>query len=210
MAFDRLGFSQDDFAVFALPGFAVRMAAIRERLRPRLEALGDRIAPEVSRLVGTDHFAHVARHQRRTVTPPAETWVALGPSPRGYKMFPHLLVAVSRGGLHARATVRNECGARPRMAMAAMIAQQAPQLGRTLGRVEVRSYDRWDTEGFPEQAEPGEPEFWREIAARLALKGGLLDLGVGWPAARAPGLTLGDVVPAFRALLPLYKRLLEM
>jgi uncharacterized protein YktB (UPF0637 family) len=207
MVLDRLGFSAEDFAVFGISGFASRMQAIRERLSPRLYAVGERLAPEVSRLCGRDHYPHVARHQRRSVSPPPETWVALGPSMRGYKMFPHLLLTVSRGGLHARATVRNECDTRARLA--ALVSKQAGQLGRTLARVDVRRYDAWDPEAFPEACDAAEPEFWKAVAARLALKGGLLDVGVGWPASRAPGLTVGDVVPAFRALLPLYKRLLS-
>jgi uncharacterized protein YktB (UPF0637 family) len=41
-------------------------------------------------------FVHVARHARRTVNPPDDTWAALGTDKRGYKKDVHFKVAVSR------------------------------------------------------------------------------------------------------------------
>lgn len=33
---------------------------------------------------------HIAKHARRHVNPPPNTWLALSASPRGYKMLPHI------------------------------------------------------------------------------------------------------------------------
>src|SRR5436189_282933 len=59
-----------DFKVFDVKGFQPRMSEIRSRIRPKLEALGRSLAPTVSRSLGTEVFAHVAKHARRTVNPP--------------------------------------------------------------------------------------------------------------------------------------------
>jgi len=73
------------------------MDALGTRVRPKLDALGRSLAPAVARSVGGETFAHVAKHARRTVTPPDDTWVAFGPDRRGYKKHCHFKVAVSRG-----------------------------------------------------------------------------------------------------------------
>jgi uncharacterized protein YktB (UPF0637 family) len=41
----------------------------------------------------------VARHARRTVNPPDDTWVAFAPDRRGYKKHCHFKVAVSRNAV---------------------------------------------------------------------------------------------------------------
>lgn len=89
-------FDRNDFSVFDITGFEDRMHAIRERIRPRLEAIGTALAPAVSEIVDEPVYAHVARHARRTVNPPDDTWVAFGPDKRGYKKDVHFRIAVSR------------------------------------------------------------------------------------------------------------------
>lgn len=90
------GFTASDFKVFDLKGFQPRMAAIRAQIRPKLEALGADLLPDVARITGGEAFAHVAKHARRTVNPPDDTWVAFGPDRRGYKKACHFKVAISR------------------------------------------------------------------------------------------------------------------
>jgi uncharacterized protein YktB (UPF0637 family) len=90
------GFTRADFQVFDIPDFQGRMAAIRSRIRPQLEGLGAALLSDVARLIGDDAFAHVAKHARRTVNPPNDTWVAFASDKRGYKKHPHFKVAVSR------------------------------------------------------------------------------------------------------------------
>ncbi len=90
------GFTAKDFQVFAIPNFSGRMAAIRQKIQPKLATLAEEMGPELRRLVGSEIFAHVAKHMRRTVNPPADTWVAFGPDKRGYKKTQHFKVAISR------------------------------------------------------------------------------------------------------------------
>jgi len=90
------GFGPADFKVFEIDGFAPRMAAIRTRIRPKLEAAGKDLLPDVTRMGGAEAFAHVARHARRTVNAPDDTWVAFAGDQRGYKKHCHFKVAISR------------------------------------------------------------------------------------------------------------------
>ena len=92
-------FTESDFKVFDLEGFALRMEAIRSRIRPKLEAAGRELLPDVARIAGGEAFPHVARHARRTVNPPGDTWVAFAPDKRGYKKHCHFKLAVSRGAV---------------------------------------------------------------------------------------------------------------
>src|SRR5215472_5437742 len=112
----RLGFTADDFRVFRIPGFSARMNEIYARIRPRLIRLGDQLAPELGRRLHMEFFPHVAKHARRSVNPPPETWTAFGPSPRGYKRYGYLALCVSGAGLHARAVVKSEADGREQMA----------------------------------------------------------------------------------------------
>lgn len=89
-------FTAGNFRVFEVPDFAGRMEAIAVEIRPKLAALGEVLAPGVGRLVRDEVFPHVAKHARRTVNPPEDTWVAFGPERRGYKKDVHFKVAISK------------------------------------------------------------------------------------------------------------------
>jgi len=93
------GFTAKDFQVFAIPDFPGRMAAIRGQIQPKLFALAEEIGPNLKPIVGSEAFPHVAKHMRRTVNPPDDTWVAFGPEKRGYKKAQHFKVAISRHSL---------------------------------------------------------------------------------------------------------------
>jgi uncharacterized protein YktB (UPF0637 family) len=89
-------FTSADFKIFALTGFHERMAAIILKIRPKLASIGEALAPKISELVDQPLFVHVAKHARRTVNPPDDTWAAFGADRRGYKKDVHFKVAVSR------------------------------------------------------------------------------------------------------------------
>lgn len=88
------GFTAEDFDVFTVPGLESRMEVLIERVRPKLESLGAEIAPYISVLCGEEMFIHVAKHARRTVNPPIDTWVAWAANKRGYKALPHFEVGM--------------------------------------------------------------------------------------------------------------------
>ncbi|MBY6036247.1 DUF1054 domain-containing protein [Fictibacillus nanhaiensis] len=88
------GFTEQDFKVFQTQGLEQRMDQIIEVIRPKLEALGNKYADELTGLTGEEMHYHVAKHARRTVNPPNDTWVAFAPSKRGYKMLPHFQIGL--------------------------------------------------------------------------------------------------------------------
>ena len=126
------GFSSGDFKVFDIPGFKSRMEAITTRIRPKLEAAGREILPDVTRVGGADAFIHVARHARRTVNPPDDTWVAFAADKRGYKKHPHFKLAVSRSGVRFLFEAGPEHADKKRWAAA--WKRHAPQLVPVLRR----------------------------------------------------------------------------
>ncbi|MBI3091332.1 MAG: DUF1054 family protein [Candidatus Tectomicrobia bacterium] len=199
---NRLGFSAEDFRVFEIEGFEARMEALKGLVRPKLEKLGAELAPALREATGEEFHPHVAKHQRRTVNPPAETWVALGPSPRGYKRYGYLALAISGGGLHARVVVKSEADGRARMA--ANFRKQAKRLNGQLGGVTLRRYDGWDLQGLP-QPLGADAQFWEECAAALAKKTGGIDLGLGWAKREALKLDFQAVVEHLAGLMPLYR-----
>ncbi|MGM0851705.1 MAG: YktB family protein [Bacillota bacterium] len=88
------GFTQEDFQVFTINGLEDRMTAIQEQIRPKLDYLGDHFTPTLSALTGMEMFFHVAKHARRSVNPPDDTWVAFANNKRGYKKHPHFQIGL--------------------------------------------------------------------------------------------------------------------
>jgi uncharacterized protein YktB (UPF0637 family) len=197
-----LGFTRADFDIFKLEGFDERMQQILARVRPRLVRLGNELAPELARKLHLEFFPHVARHARRTVNPPPETWAAFGPSPKGYKRYGYLALCISRFGIHARAVVKSE--ADHRVEMGRRLANQAAELTKSFKGAPVARYDRWNFEHLPAPG-PATDDLWRDLAQGLAKKTGGLDLGFGWPVAEALHADRAEFLDAFRELEPLYR-----
>jgi len=202
-------FYATDFKVFDEPGFRARMGAIRERIRPKLEAVGHSLAPAVSRATGGDAFAHVAKHARRTVNPPDDTWVAFGPDARGYKKHCHFKVAVSRRAVRFLFEVGPEHADKKRWAAA--WKRNAPRLGPVLRRVKGLAW--FKNEHDEEAASPLadlSPEQLAELADELTrTRDGQLVLGRVVPAEQASRWTEAQyrdaALETFRALAPLYR-----
>src|SRR5690606_40297107 len=88
------GFTKEDFDVFTIDGLENRMDALITHVRPKLEELGYHFAPTLSSLTGDEMFPHVAKHARRTINPPKDTWVAFANNKRGYKAHPHFQIGL--------------------------------------------------------------------------------------------------------------------
>ena len=198
----RLGFTLTDFEVFKVEGFSERMEQIYEHVRPKLIRLGDELAPEIARKLHMEFFPHVARHARRTVNPPSETWAAFGPSPRGYKRYGYLALCISGLGLHARAVVKSEADNRP--AMARGLQRQAAHLAKSLRGAAIARYDRWDFRALPQGITAG-ADFFPALGEELKKKTGGIDVGFGWRVRDAIRLERDELLDAFRELEPLYR-----
>ena len=83
-----------DFDVFQIDGLENRMEALVTRVRPKFEELGKQYSLYFSGVLGNEYFAHVAKHARRSVNPPKDSWVAFAPYKRGYKALPHFQVGL--------------------------------------------------------------------------------------------------------------------
>jgi uncharacterized protein YktB (UPF0637 family) len=202
-------FGASDFKVFDEHGFRARMSAIRERLRPKLEAVGHSLTPAVSRATGGEAFVHVAKHARRTVNPPDDTWVAFGPDARGYKKHPHFKVAVSRHAVRFLFEVGPEHADKKRWAGA--WKRNAPRLAPVLRRVKGLA---WFKNEHDEDAASPLADLSSEHLAELAdeltrTRDGQLVLGRAVPAEQAARWTEAQyrdaALETFRALAPLYR-----
>ncbi|KMY45129.1 hypothetical protein AC622_13580 [Bacillus sp. FJAT-27916] len=88
------GFTNDDFNVFQIDGLDARMDAIKTIIRPKFELLSDVFTEELSVLTKEPMYPHIAKHARRTINPPNDTWIAFSSNPRGYKMVPHFQIGL--------------------------------------------------------------------------------------------------------------------
>ncbi|MEX2460881.1 MAG: DUF1054 domain-containing protein [Paenibacillaceae bacterium] len=88
------GFTPNDFATFTIEGLEQRMIAIRERIQPKFKELGSMLRDEAALLAGNEMFLHIARHARRKINAPKDTWLAICNNKRGYKQHPHFQVGL--------------------------------------------------------------------------------------------------------------------
>lgn len=101
-------FAPKDFKAFDVDGLENRMEALNEHVRPQLNKLGDYFADYFSSQTGEEFYPHVAKHARRSVNPPVDTWVAFAPNKRGYKMLPHFQIGLFRDQLFIMFGVMHE------------------------------------------------------------------------------------------------------
>ncbi|KKE78104.1 MULTISPECIES: YktB family protein [Oceanobacillus] len=83
------GFNKEDFETFHIDGLDSRMEAIQNRIQPKFQLIGSQLVDVLSAELGNEMFLHIAKHARRTVNPPQDTWLAIGNNKRGYKKHPH-------------------------------------------------------------------------------------------------------------------------
>ncbi|MCR8633551.1 YktB family protein [Paenibacillus radicis (ex Xue et al. 2023)] len=88
------GFTQTDFDVFTIPGLEARMEGIQGHIQPKFKELGQELCDEAAMLAGNEMFLHIAKHARRKVNAPVDTWMAVCDNKRGYKQHPHFQVGL--------------------------------------------------------------------------------------------------------------------
>ena len=88
------GFTKNDFDTFKIEGLDARMTAIRERIQPKFQTIGQTLTDDLSATMGNEMFLHIARHARRSVNAPKDTWLAIAGNKRGYKQHPHFQVGL--------------------------------------------------------------------------------------------------------------------
>ncbi|WP_163579612.1 YktB family protein [Gracilibacillus saliphilus] len=88
------GFEQKDFKTFQIEGLDERMEAIQERIQPKFKSIYEEIKEDLNKFAGREMHLHIAKHARRTVNPPKDTWSAYCHNKRGYKKHPHFQVGL--------------------------------------------------------------------------------------------------------------------
>ncbi|HHW38235.1 MAG TPA: DUF1054 domain-containing protein [Bacillales bacterium] len=88
------GFTQKDFEIFSVQGLEARMELIRGKIQPKFQEIGQVLTDELSMKLGNEMYLHIAKHARRTVNPPKDTWLAIANNKRGYKKHPHFQVGL--------------------------------------------------------------------------------------------------------------------
>ncbi|MFA1818707.1 YktB family protein [Virgibacillus oceani] len=88
------GFEQKDFDTFSIDGLEARMEAIQNRIQPKFQEIGSELVDYLSFQLGNEVYLHIAKHARRTVNPPNDTWLAIADNKRGYKKHPHFQIGL--------------------------------------------------------------------------------------------------------------------
>ncbi len=88
------GFTEKDFETFSIDGLDDRMTAIQERIQPKFKEIGEVLCDDIATISGNEMFLHIAKHARRTVNPPNDTWMAICHNKRGYKKHPHFQIGL--------------------------------------------------------------------------------------------------------------------
>ncbi|WP_186577600.1 YktB family protein [Aquibacillus kalidii] len=88
------GFEKQDFDTFEIDGLEERMDAIKSRIQPKFKVIGDDLTNHLAAVLGNEMFLHIAKHARRSVNPPKDTWLAVAENKRGYKKHPHFQVGL--------------------------------------------------------------------------------------------------------------------
>ena len=151
----------------------------------------------------------MAKHARRTVNPPDDTWVAFGPDRRGYKKHCHFKVAVSRRCVRFLFEIGPEHADKKRWSAAwkKNAGKLAPVLRRMKGLAWFKN--EHDEEPAASLADLS-PEAFGDLADELTrIRDGQLVVGraisVGEVARWADPECRDTALDTFRAMAPLYR-----
>ncbi|MCJ8011314.1 DUF1054 domain-containing protein [Paenibacillus sp. KQZ6P-2] len=200
------GFKPQDFDVFTVPGLEPRMEALIENVRPKLETLGGEIAPFLSALCGEEMFPHVAKHARRTINPPNDTWVAWAANKRGYKALPHFQVGMFESHLFIIFAVIYESS--NKAIFAKHLEKNLSKVKKSLPEDFYWSMDHMDP-GFTPHSKMSSKDFTQMAVKLDKVKKSEVLCGLRIPRGEAvlengPEL-LSVIQSTFEKLLPLYK-----
>lgn len=200
----------NDFNVFQIDGLENRMEALISNIRPKFELLGERYSLYFSGVLGDEYFAHVAKHARRSVNPPKDSWVAFSPYKRGYKALPHFQIGL--WGSHLFIIVAVIYEAPDKVAIAERLLKKKTLFNK-LPKDFIVSGDHMKQDAIPlKEAKKTELE---QLLTRLRdVKKGEFLVGRHIPREEAVRLTeeefLRIVEDTFEQLLPIYRTMTNM
>jgi uncharacterized protein YktB (UPF0637 family) len=199
-------FTAKDFDVFTIPGLQPRMEQLIQEVRPKLEAIGDEFSPFLSSLCGEEMFPHVARHARRTINPPNDTWVAWSSSKKGYKALPHFQVGLWSSHLFIQFAVIYECT--NKASFAKQLTKELPTVKSAIPGDFYWSGDHTQPQSTLHTNMTGK-EF-KELISRLkTVNNAEILCGKSWtrddPAVADGERLYDEIAAAFQTLAPLYR-----
>ncbi|MFP3357004.1 DUF1054 domain-containing protein [Planococcus sp. SIMBA_143] len=200
--------TEQDFEVFETPGLEERMEALSTYVRPKFEALGQDFSAYFSGETGDEFFPHVAKHMRRTVNPPNDSWVAFAPYKRGYKAVPHFQIGLWESHVFVILAVIYEAPGKPQMANQLISTAALADMPEEF----VVSGDHMKPEA-DSIASLGEEGIEKLLTRLRDVKKG--ELVIGRQLARADAAALDKdgfyafAEETFRELLPIYRKLLQ-
>lgn len=197
--------TQQDFNVFQIDGLDERMNALTTIIRPKFHELGEHYASFFSAATGEEFFAHVAKHARRTVNPPKDSWVAFAPYKRGYKALPHFQIGL--WGTHLFIVVAIIYEVPQKQEMATRLLQQLALFDQ-LGDDYIVSGDHMLPDALPLRSEQVQ-----QLLTRLRdVKKGEFLVGRHISAEQAIALTPEQfeqlTTETFESLLPIYRAII--
>jgi uncharacterized protein YktB (UPF0637 family) len=200
------GFGLADFEAMKAEGLEARMNAIIGTVRPKLETLGSDLSPVLTRLCGEGMTPHVAKHARRSVNPPADTWVAWSRNPRGYKMHPHFQIGIWPTHVFVQFAIIYECPYKTVFAENAL--RELSSVRRSIPASFVWSKDHMVPEGTPHGRLTGD-ELSDWLRRLKTVKAAEITCGIhierGDPVLADGEAFLRKAEETFRDLLPLYR-----
>lgn len=199
-------FTAADFDAMAVPGLAGRMEAIIGQVRPKLELLGSALSPLLAELCAEPMYPHVAKHARRSVNPPDDTWVAWSRHPRGYKGFPHFQIGLWSTHLFIQFAIIYESA--NKSVFAERAAAELPSIRKSLPSSFVWSKDHTLPDGVP-HGELSDERLTEWLARLKTVKSAEITCGLHLERdderVRDPALLLRTAEETLKTLLPLYK-----
>lgn len=102
-------FTESDFQIFQIPGLSERMEAIQQQIQPKFKQIGPIMADFLTDSLQQPFYVHIAKHARRTVHPPEQTWLAWSTHHRGYKPYPHFQFGIDAQSLFIWFSIFREC-----------------------------------------------------------------------------------------------------
>lgn len=191
------------FEVFHVASFDARMAALRREATPRLAALGLELVPALARRFGMPAYAHVARHLRRRVHPPEDTWVAWSTSPRGYKAEVHFEVGLAATVAFVRLAALPEAGA-AKMALLTQLTPERLEMLTAGSQPVLFTPDHHGVEQVSLDALPADWAHWVRQASRTQHGWALVVETPRATVVRRGGAWAEDVLAAMDQLLPVW------
>ncbi|MFP3322225.1 DUF1054 domain-containing protein [Planococcus sp. SIMBA_160] len=200
--------TEQDFEVFETPGLEARMEALTANVRPKFEALGQDFSAYFSGETGDEFFPHVAKHMRRTVNPPNDSWVAFAPYKRGYKAVPHFQIGLWESHVFVILAVIYEAPGKTEMANKLFSTEALADLPSDF----MVSGDHMKPEATS-IAKLGEEGVDKLLTRLRDVKKGELVIGRHLSRSDAAGLDRDGFYAfaeeTFRELLPVYRKLLQ-